>query len=302
MVADASRTEGLSAALRAIPRLWQRPRPLVLRYVVQTLLALPLATVIAVGLVAWLRVPLMRQALDERSLDLLIEVISQPAASGLSWLALVGGALGVVVASLVAMAIWVWLQGGTLATYCAPERLSLREFGTACSRWFWTLLAINVLYGGLTLAALALTVGIGVLASRLWVPLGWTSLGIGAALTGILALWTELARATAVSKGEQNAIRAGREAARELLRWPWPYLAVGCAALAGSALLVAANVWLSRLIPIAWALPTLVVQQVLLILQHGLQLARQAGWVGLLAAGLDATKNRYAPSAGNSSA
>ena len=265
-------------------RVVRRPWPWVLRYLLATVPALVLAPLIALPLRSWFRLPLLVEALNTRSLDLLIEVLVHPPAgtSLAPWL---------VLALLLAFLLWaivgllvLWTEGGVLASYVGPVRLSWREFAGASTRWFGSLLLLALLGTGLTVVCVGGIAGLAWLAQTVSRPVGIVVSVIGLAAAGVVRVEMQMARACVVVGEDRNVLRALREAWHTMLRRPLPLLALVIGALALRGLLAYGSGALIAHVPLSWWLLSLVIQQPVQMLVVGIGLARRAGEIGIAAA------------------
>jgi hypothetical protein len=266
-----------------ITRVVRRPRPWLLLYGVTLVPALILALLLTQPLLDVSRSPLLREALVNRSLDQLIEVLrpapvppeaqTGPSFGALLIVPLLGTFL--VVAGLLRS----YLQGGTLATYAADGPLDRGVFWGTCGRWFGSFLLLNV---GMGLAkGVGLVVG-GILTAQVWSNSalgGRIALGVTLLLVSALGLWTELARAAAVARGRRRvgaALGAGIDVLRQR---PGQLLGLVAGILALQAVVFGLNRLSGRLLPIPAWLASLLVQQVFVAARLGLRLSRHAGQV-----------------------
>jgi hypothetical protein len=269
-------------ALRAyLARVVRRPWPWILRYGLATVPAFLLAPLLLLPLASWFRLPLLLEALETRSLDLLLEVPmhrSQTAAQG-PWLAL--AMLLVPVAWLVVRALAYGLEGGILATYAREEPPTARAFARACFRWFGSFLLLAAL-ALVLIGTLSLLVGVlVVLARMLWRPLGTVVMIVGGLLIVAALVWFELARAAAVARDDRHVLRALRRAVRLVVQRPILLIALVGATLALRVGLALGARLVAGAIPVSWWLATLGVQQAIQVAIVGLNLVRKAGEVGL---------------------
>ncbi|HQE92150.1 MAG TPA: hypothetical protein PLH19_05840 [Anaerolineae bacterium] len=264
-------------------RVAQRPRAWIAAYLMTALPALGLALLTTLAVLPLARYPAFRQAIETRSLDFLLDLATLD--RGETWLTPLG-ALALLLIPPVGITVrlmGVWLEGGTLADYAAPIKLSWRAFRAAGWHWFGVFLALDLI--GVVL--LLLIGGIALLAA-LWVYGPFPTLvggiaGIGLLLAGLCATWIEMARAAALVHHERHIFRALQGAVRAMVR-QWRALAVwvGVSWLLGGALFFIPR-WLTHLLPLSGWFFTLVVQQTCIIARLGMRLARRAGQVGLLA-------------------
>jgi hypothetical protein len=266
-------------------RVARRPRAWVLAYLLTTIPALGLALLTALAVLPLARYPAFRQAIEAHSLDLLLDLSTLDTRD--TWLTPLG-ALALLLVPLVGVAvklIWIWLEGGTLADYVAPAKLSWGEFSSAGWRWFGVFLALNLIG-----AALLILVGGAALLPALLVyaripTLAWSIIGVGALVAGLCATWIEIARAAALVHDERHVFRALKRATRSMAQqWRPLFMLVGVSLLLFGALYLVQH-WITRLLPLPWWLLTLAIQQALLLARLGIRLARQAGQVGLLVRG-----------------
>ncbi|MEJ5311764.1 MAG: hypothetical protein WHX52_18535 [Anaerolineae bacterium] len=277
---DRERRMGLGAYLR---RVIERPRGWALSYLLTTGLALGPALLMTLAWAPLTRHPLFSQILATRSVDALSDFVMSGAGNG-------GGIWGTLALLLafpiwvLARLIWTWLEGGTLAEYAAGQPLSWRAFAQAGWRWFGAFLTLNllgaVLVGGVGGVALLLAVFVYMRSPAL----GWVIAGAGLALAGLIATWTEVARAVALTQNQRGVFQVLGAAARAMVRQALPLAALVGGGLALYGLLYLAHRWLVDLLPLHWWLPTLLIQQAYTIVRLGIRLARQAGQVGLVTA------------------
>lgn len=280
-----STTPNQTPALRRyLARVVRRPWPWVLRYLLATIPAFVLAPLLLLPLASWFRLPLLLEALETQSLDLLIEVLlRQPQASAPQGPWLVLALLLVPVAWLVVWAITTLVEGGILATYVREAPPTARTFARACWRWFGSFLLLAI-FAMLLIGTLSLVVvGVVVLARMLWRPLGTVVMIVGGVLVVAALVWFELARAAAVVQEDRHVLRALRQAARIAVQRPLSLVALTGVTLALRIGLSLGSRLVAGKLPFSWWLATLAVQQMLQVVIVGLTLARQAGEVGLAA-------------------
>ena len=279
----AVRPPATTAIRRYLRRIVTRPRAWLLGYLLTLLPAALLALLTALPGLPLARYPLLRRMLETRALDLLPDLATLDVENSLTT------PLGMLALLLVPLAwiairlLWVTLEGSTLADYAATTRPTWRAFVRAGWHWLGPLLLINVTGSALVLVVEALTLLLAALAYAVFPPLGWGVGGLGLLLAGLLATWTEVARATAVVHNERHAFRALRRAARVMLRQAGPLLALAGGGLALYGALYLTHRWAIRRLPIPWWLATLAVQQIYVLARMGVRLARQAAEIGLLA-------------------
>ncbi len=269
--------------LRAyLQRVAQRPRAWILAYLLTAIPALGLALLTALAVLPLARYPAFRQMIETRSLDLLPNLLTLDV--GDHWLTPLGALalLLIPLAGIVIKLVWVWLEGGTLADYAAPDKLTWRAFRAAGRRWFGVFLALNLSGVGLLILVGGMALLPALLVYTRFPALAWSIGGAGLLLAGLCATWIEMARAAALVSGERHVFRALQRAARAMARHWRPLLGLvgGSLALLGALYLV--QRWLTALLPLSWWLPTLVIQQALILARLGVRLARQAGQIGLL--------------------
>jgi hypothetical protein len=266
---------------KAVARVVRSPRPWLLRYVLATVPALILALMVMHPLRSWFTVPLMIRALEERSLDYLLEAGEFAGRQVASDPVLALAMLLIPLGWLLVRVLWVFLEGGILTTYAQPAPLSGRGFFSASWRWFGTLLLLNILWLLATGLLGALMLGVGALAGALWLPLGSVIRVAGALGIVMLWLWFSLARSVTVVRGNRNLLRALAGAARVIRLRPAQIVVLVAVTLALHVLFI----WASRVgtvaLPYAWWLPGLILQQVAAVLAVGATLARRAGEVQL---------------------
>ncbi|MFP4343480.1 MAG: LPXTG cell wall anchor domain-containing protein [Anaerolineales bacterium] len=261
----------------SVLRTIKRPRPLLLFYLVTALPALLAAVLITLPGLELARYPVFREALAERNLEFLVEGALPATGESVSLFA----ALGAMLVALGLLFVRAYLQGGTLLTYAAASPPSGREFLRGCNRWFGPFLLLNFLG---SLLALIVLVAFGVVAALVsaTLPLAILAAVTGLLVAGLVVLWIEVARATAVLRDDRHAGHALREGTRTLLRRPLPLLALALAGLLLQALLYGVGLP-GRSIPIpAWFLSLLFLQLINLV-RLAVRLGRWAGEVGLVA-------------------
>lgn len=263
-------------------RVVQRPRAWALAYLLTAIPALGLALLTALAVLPLTRYPAFRQAIETRSLDLLLDLSTLDV--GANWLTPLGALalLLVPLAAVVIKLIWVWLEGATLADYAAPDKLAWSAFRAAGRRWFGVFLALNLIGVGLLVLSGGLALLPMLLVFARFPVLAWIIGGAGLLLAGFCATWIEMARAAALVNAERHVFRALQRAARAMAQQWRPLLALlgGSLMLFGALYLV--QRWLTDRLPLPWWLPTLVIQQTLTLARLGVRLARQAGQTGLL--------------------
>jgi hypothetical protein len=269
-------------------RVFKRPRPWILGYLVLLLPSLLIVPLLALPLLEWARTPLFRAALEARSLDLLLDFFTgvladmrfgtDPGAGSPLFLV---GICGLLVLWPLLKLLWVWVEGGTLVTYTDPAPPSWARFWEGCRRYFGPFLLLNLLgvlaiglVGGVTLA---LSVGF----TRLAPLLGWGGMVVAGLLVAGLATWVETARAIAVVNDDRHVIHALRNAGDIIVGYPLAILALMGVSSALYGVLFGIYRGLITWIPIPWWLLSFGVQQIYLIARLGVRLARQAGEVGL---------------------
>jgi len=260
----------------------QRPRAWALAYLLTAIPALGLALLTALAVLPLTRYPAFRQAIETRSLDLLLDLSTLDV--GANWLTPLGtlALLLVPLAAVVIKLIWIWLEGATLADYAAPDKLAWSAFRAAGRRWFGVFLALNLIGVGLLVLSGGLALLPMLLVFARFPVLAWIIGGAGLLLAGFCATWIEMARAAALVNAERHVFRALQHAARAMAQQWRPLLALlgGSLMLFGALYLV--QRWLTDRLPLPWWLPTLVIQQTLTLARLGVRLARQAGQTGLL--------------------
>jgi hypothetical protein len=269
-------------ALRAL----RRPRPWALLYALTLIPAAVLAPALALMLLTQAaHAPLFREMLRARSLDMVPDLLTYMTRTPVPTPARIVTLVALVAVPLVWLVtrlVWLWLEGGALATYAAEAPPSWRAFTRAGTRWLGSLLLLNlvgivavVLVGGVTLALVALV-------DAVFAPLGWVPGAVGLLLVIVIVTEVEVARAAAVVHEDRHVLRALRRALRLTGQRPLPLalLVVGALALQGGLLLVQRGIL--RLVPIPWWLTNLVALQAIAVARLGVRLARQAGEVGLL--------------------
>ncbi len=263
-----------------VARALRRPRPLAVLYAITAVPSLLFALLLAWPLLELSRYPLLRQALERRSLGDLIEVFSRLEGAPSAWplIALLGGLL----VSLLLLVVRVYLQGGTLLTYAVPQPLTRREFHAGCRRWFGSFFLLNLLGSCVILLPLGLVVVGWGLASYGGGAVGLLLLLFGALIGGLIILVIEMARAAAVVRDDRNVGHALVAAGRGL--WQRPHYFLGLAAL--GVLLQVGLYGLARLvgglsIP-AWFL-SLILLQLVALARLLVRLGRWAGEVGIYA-------------------
>ncbi len=200
-----------------------RRRPLWMLYLLVSLPA-PIFALLLEGLpAAFARYPLLRRALSERSLDGVIELLllmgrgQLPYARGGGTATLLGFC-----GLLLVLPLWpllrLWLEGGILYDYAAPERAGRRAFWTACRRYFGLFARLFVVE---LLAAVVLSVPLVLflyLVGRyaLWAVQGAEIVALLAALP-LFALF-ELARTAAVMQSLETVGSALKAALRMVRR------------------------------------------------------------------------------------
>jgi hypothetical protein len=273
---DGSTVQNGARIVDFVLRAVKRPRPLLLFYLVTALPALLAALLVTLPGLELARYPVFREALAERNLEFLVEGALPATGGTVSLLALVGAGI----AGLGLLFVRAYLQGGTLLTYAAATPLSTREFLRGCRRWFGPFLLLNFLG---SLLALIVLVAFGFLTTLVSSTLSLSILVAGAGLlvAGLIVLWIEVARATAVLRNDRHAGHALREGLRSLFRRPLLLLALAAAGLLLQALLYAVGLP-GRSIPIpAWFL-SLLFLQLMNLARLTLRLGRWAGEVGLV--------------------
>ena len=276
-------------------RVLRRPWPWVLRYLLTAAPSAALSVLIALPLGHLFRLPLFAEALDDRSLDGLIEVVmyrSDGESPG-PWLVL--ALLLVPVGWAIVRLVGVWLEGGILTTYALPDAPSRKTFTGASTRWFGRFLLLAFLGLGIIAILIGGTVGLALLGRALWLPLGSAIPVIGLAVSFGVGGWIRLARAVMTVSEDGHVVRALREAGRVMVHHPLPWLGVVVGALALRALLIWLGSTLSAGIPLrAWLL-SLVIQQPVQFALVGVGLARRAAEVRLVQV---ATPSAQGPSEG----
>lgn len=268
----------LGAYLR---RIVKRPRAWVLSYTLTTPLALIPAVLMTLAWLPFTRHPIFSQILETRSLDALRDF----ATLGTSYGGGIWGASALLLALplwVLARLVWTWLEGGTLAEYAAAQTLSWREFSQAGWRWFGVFIALNLMGAVLVTVIGGAALLLAVFAYMLAPALGWAVAGAGLTLAGLIATWTEIARAIALTQNQRGVFPALGNAARAMVKRALPLAALVGGGLALYGLLYLVHRWLMDALPLRWWLPTLFVQQAYTIARLGIRLARQAGQMGVL--------------------
>ncbi|MBN1246696.1 MAG: hypothetical protein JXC32_03520 [Anaerolineae bacterium] len=273
----------------ALVRVVRRPWPWLLRYLLALFPAALVAMLLLVPLRGWFRQPVVIEALETQSLDLLLDGLrALPTASavdGLLWLA---GLLAVPVIWAALRLVWLWLEGALLTTYAADAPPSPRAFVRAGFRWLGTFLLIGLLLAAISAMLVVSAILLGLLARMVWRPLAMVIAGAGAVLIAAMVLYGELARTAAVVSGDKHAVRAFGRAASVVCRRPLSLLALILGTLVLRGLLFLAQRELSLAIPLSWWAATLIVQQAIQVAITGASLLRRAGEVGLAAKVLEA--------------
>jgi hypothetical protein len=268
---------------QVIERVARRPRGWVLRYLLTTVPALILALMLMVPLRPWFMSPLMIQALETRSLDHFLEAVQfiggQIAGGPLLALAMLLIPLG----GLLVRVLWVFMEGGILATYAGSAPLSWHEFFRVSWRFFGSLLLLGVIWLLSTAGVVVATVAVGLLARSLWYPLGVVVLSVGGVGLLLLWVWFSMARSVTVVRDERNVIRALRRAMHVIGQRPGGVLALVFITVALQWGLQGISRAGTAALPFSWWLPALVLQQFVAALAVGVTLARRAGEVGLAA-------------------
>ncbi len=286
--ADSRLSVPVSSLAFYMSRVFKRPRPWILGYLVLLLPSLLIVPLLALPLLEWARTPLFRAALEARSLDLLLDFFTGVLAdmrfdtdpsAGLPLLLV--GICGLLVLWPLLKLLWVWMEGGTLVTYTDPAPPSWERFWEGCRRYFGPFLLLNLLgvlaiglVGGV---ALALSIGL----ARLAPVLGWGGVIVGGLLVAVLATWIETARTVTVVNGDRHVIKALRNAGDMIAGYPLAILALMGASGVLYGVLFGIHRGLITWIPIPWWLLSFGVQQIYLIARLGVRLVRQAGEVGL---------------------
>jgi hypothetical protein len=278
VTAPAPPQDGLRGLIRLVVH---RPRPWVLRYLLATVPALILAVMLVSPLRPWFRVPLLVQGLETRSLDHLLEALEFTAGQITGGPLLALAMLLIPLSWLLVRVLWVYFEGGVLATYAGVTSLSWREFIDASRRWFWSLFLLGVIWNIVAVLLSVVTIVIGALAGSLWSPLG-TLLWIGGGLA-VVMLWLlfSMARSAAVVRHDRNVLRALRSAARVIGRRPAKVVILIAVTLAFQGALLWASRAGTTVLPYSWWLPALVLQQLAAVLAMGVTLARRAGEIRL---------------------
>lgn len=267
-----------------LKRFLARPLPWLLFYLAGLLPSLLLGPLLMGSFTGLARYPFFRTALETRSLDGVIEMLTQinkalPAPSPWTLFGLCGAG---VVLPLLAL-LRVFLEGGALLVYAEAAAPDLRSFFAGCRRWFGPFLGLDLI--GLGLLFIVVAVG-AVPVAFVWSAATWLAqvLAVVMALAvGLLATWIELSRAAAVAYDTRNVGVALRRGGALFFRRPLLLLALVLGALGVYALLALLSNAVMRAIPIPWWLASLAAGQVFVLLRLGVRLARQAGEVGLLA-------------------
>ncbi len=279
----------LSSFTIYISRMFKRPRPWILGYFVLLLPAFLTVPLLAIPLLEWSHTSLFRAALEERSLDLLLDFLTGPLAdmrfgaeaAGMGSPLLLVGICGLLALWPLLKLLWVWFEGGTLVTYADLAPPSWERFWEGCRRYFGPFLLLNllglvavILVGGVTVA---LSIGL----ARLSPVLGVAGFIVGGLLMAMLATWIETARAVAVAHDDRHIIHALRNAGGIFVAYPLAVLVLMGVSGGLYALLFGIHRRVVSWIPIPWWLLSFSVQQVYLIARLGVRLARQASEVGL---------------------
>lgn len=277
---------GRKALREALLRTVQCPWPWALRYLLMTLPALALVMVASPLLTAWFRTPLLSEALETRSLDLLLEFGTNLAASGPEgvWAALALLALPIV--WLLVRGLWLLVEGGALTTYASATPPTLRNFLTACWRWFGAFFLLSAVWFALVALLLGAALVLGLLVRELWRPAS-TLISVAVALgMAVSWIWVEVARAVAVVRDQRHVFQLLRSAADVLRRRALTLFGLCAAVLALRMLLAWISAALARAVPFSWWLADVVIQQIIQIAIVGLVLLRRAGEVGIVKAAL----------------
>lgn len=272
---------GVEAMTGMLRRVFSRPRPWVMRYVLLTLPALVLAPLITFPFRAWFRYPLLVEALETQSLDLLLELLRLSSVEAPAGQLLGLAVLLILLTWVFVRGLWLWLEGGVLLTYVQAVPPSWREFFYACTRWLGSFLLLSVLGWlaiGLVGAAFAAAAFLG---NLVWPPLATFTLGVGAVLVVACWLWVDFARVVAVVRDDRHVFRALTGAARVAGRRWLPLFGLMLGLLAVRLVVALASRALSSAMPYSWWLPTLAIQQLMQILAVGVSLIRRAGEAGL---------------------
>jgi hypothetical protein len=274
---------GVPELAGVVQHVLRSPRTWVLRYLLATIPSVVFAVMFMYPLRPWFRIPLLVRGLETRSLDQLLEAIEFSVGQIVHGLPLVVTMLLIPLGWILVQVVWVFIEGGILATYAEPGTLSWREFIGRSWYWFGSLLLLGVIWFAAAVPLGVLTILLGSLAGSLWHPLSMIVLIIGVVSIVVLWIWFSLARSVTVVRDDRNVFHALRSAARVIRQRPVGVLVLVVVTLTLQAVLV----WTSRVgtvvLPYAWWLPALILQQMASALAMGLTLARRAGEIGLAA-------------------
>ncbi len=279
--------------LEGVSRAWRRPRAWGLVYALVTLPASLTGLLMALFFLPLARQPIFLQALTQRRLDPLAELfVGQIIASTFGtphpeeWVIALGEGMVVACGALLVWPLlglaWVWLEGGTLASYASAEPLSWDEFWRACKHWFGPFVLVNSV--GLLLVGL-IWLGFSGVAWFLSERLPFTALALralGGLLAGALGSWVELMRVAAVVSGTRRVSEMARGAWLTLTRHTWTVLALLLGALllyGGFELAYRAAM---KTLPWSWWWAVLLLQQAYITMRLGVRLGREAGLVACM--------------------
>ncbi|MDF1513654.1 MAG: hypothetical protein P1S60_07590 [Anaerolineae bacterium] len=261
----------------AARRVCAHPRPWILRYLLELILAMLMTTAIMLPLMSNFTNPTIIRVLDSRQVDVLLDAMLHLDESSTN---LVLPFIIVIIAGVVWLPLQVtgiWLEGGSFVSYTLDKKLSWQEFIKSCSRWFGKMLIIRALSFLIISGALAGIVPLIVMVRRLWHPLPWIVGGCGLLLIVAISMLAEYLRAAVVVHSAmhfRDAVRRGFQQLRDQALALTGFLFL---ALSGMALLLIIKRWITLSMPVSWWLLNLLFLQLVTLGRHGLRLFRLAG-------------------------
>ncbi len=265
---------------KALRRLWQRPRPLILLYLMVSVPAPFFAVLFEAAVAPLSRYPALRTAIARHSLDAWLELITMfprqmPQGMQHSFWTIGIGLCGL----LLVLPLWpfarLFLEGGILYSYAAETKPDRRAFFRAGRHYFGLFTRLYLLEIGLVIVLSVPLAGIGYAASRLDPVAGKVAGRVGVALVLLLLFIIEMARTLAVVEGTDRVGAALKASLRFLRRRGGAFLLIVLLWGLGFGLLRLAWRHLAAHLTDAW-LPILLAGQAHLVLRLLLYLWRRA--------------------------
>jgi hypothetical protein len=264
---------------KAFTRFFTHTRPWITRYVFNMMTAMIFSLIITLSMWHLLSHPLVSVMLEQRSLDILLDILSNKNAEDNNLL-LTFIIIGMtVLAWLPIQIVWIWLEGGILSSYASEKRLNWKAFFNACSQWFGFMLLLRSLYIVIFVIIITVTAVLVFLMLLLWVPPSWVFLTAGVLLLTILHLCMELFTTAAITTKHKNIFSVSRICLMLVKKIPGPLLIFYILTMSVTTFLLLIQRWVGIAVPMDWWLISLFLFQILVLTRQGLRLFRQSGEV-----------------------